>query len=68
MYTDTVLKSEGMRILAEQLGIIEAERFIILMMREPFNYTEWQRNLYGNMALDDFLKNAYEYQNMIEKE
>ena len=61
MYNDTVLKREGMRILAEQLGIVEAERFIVLMAREPFNYTEWQRDLYGDMPLDEFLKNAAEY-------
>jgi hypothetical protein len=61
MYNDTVLKREGMRILAEQLGMVEAERFIVLMAREPFNYTEWQRGLYGDMPLDEFLKKATEY-------
>jgi len=42
-----------MRVLAENLGIIEAERFITLVLREPFNYTEWQRNLYGNMGVKE---------------
>jgi hypothetical protein len=66
MYNDTVLKREGMRILAEQLGLVEAERFIVLMNREPFNYTEWQRDLYGDMSLDEFLKKATDYRATLE--
>jgi hypothetical protein len=42
-----------MRILAEKLGIIEAERFITLVLREPFDYTDWQRNLYGNIGVKE---------------
>jgi len=61
MQTDTTLKVEGMRILAENLGIVEAERFIALMLREPFDYTEWQRTLYKNVSLDDFLNRAMEF-------
>ena len=49
MRSDTLIKSEGMRVLAENLGLIEAERFITLVLREPFDYTEWQRSLYGSM-------------------
>jgi len=61
MSNDTVLKNEGMRILAEQLGLVKAERFIALMIREPFDYTEWQRDLYKDMPLDDFLKEAMDF-------
>ena len=46
MKNDAVIKSEGLRILAENLGIVEAERFVALLLREPFDYTDWQRNLY----------------------
>jgi len=53
MRSDTLIKSDGMRILAEKLGIIEAERFITLVLREPFDYTDWQRNLYGNMSVKE---------------
>ena len=61
MLTDTTLKTEGMRVLAENLGWIEAERFIALMLREPFDYTEWQRNLYKNVPLEEFLNSAMEF-------
>ena len=53
MRSDTLIKSDGMRVLAENLGIIEAERFITLVLREPFDYTEWQRSLYGNMSVKE---------------
>jgi len=53
MRSDTLIKSDGMKILAEKLGIIEAERFITLILREPFDYTDWQRDLYGNMGVKE---------------
>jgi hypothetical protein len=53
MRSDTLIKSEGMKVLAENLGIIEAERFITLILRDPFDYTEWQRDLYGNMGVKE---------------
>ena len=61
MNSDTVLKNEGMNVLATHLGLVKAERFISLMIREPFDYTEWQRSLYKDVPLDDFLKNAMDF-------
>jgi hypothetical protein len=54
MMTDTVLKCKGMDALTQSLGMVDAERFISLMLREPFDYTEWQRELYKDVSLDDF--------------
>jgi hypothetical protein len=62
MITDTVLKRDGMRVLAENLGIVEAERFITLMLRERFNYTEWQRSLYGDMPVEELYANVKKYE------
>jgi hypothetical protein len=53
MRSDVLIKSDGMRVLAEHLGIVEAERFITLVLREPFDYTKWQRNLYADMTVDE---------------
>ena len=63
MRTNTVLKNDGMRILAEQLGIVEAERFIALLRREPFNYTEWQREFFKDVPLETFLNDTQNYRN-----
>lgn len=65
--SNTVLKDEGMRILAEQLGLVEAERFIALLRREPFDYTEWRQGLFKDIPLNQFLRDAQEYQNRMEE-
>jgi Ran GTPase-activating protein (RanGAP) involved in mRNA processing and transport len=61
MYNDTVLKKEGMNVLATYLGPVKAERFISLIIREPFDYTEWQRDLFKDVSLNDFLKDAMDF-------
>lgn len=43
MRTDSVVRSEGMNALVDKLGLVDAERFISLVLREPFDYTEWRR-------------------------
>ena len=60
MQNSTMLKDHGMRVLAEQLGLVEAERFIALLRREPFDYTQWRQGLYKDVPLDTFLRNAQE--------
>jgi hypothetical protein len=62
---NTLLKQEGMRVLAEQLGLVDAERFIALLRRELFDYTEWQRTLFQDMPLEQFLKNAAAYREQV---
>ena len=67
MRSNAVLKDEGMRILAEQLGLVEAERFIALMRREPFDYTQWRQGLYKDVPLDTFLRDAQRYRDELAK-
>ncbi len=47
---DTVLLDTGMDILVERLGLVEAERFIYLVNKEPFDYTKWRQNLFEGMT------------------
>ena len=61
MKTDTVIRNEGMEILTKNLGLVEAERFIMLIQRELFDYTKWQKNLFENMTIEEISKNAVEY-------
>lgn len=44
MKTDTDIRSEGIRALMHVLGTVEAERFIALINRERFDYTEWRKS------------------------
>jgi len=58
MRTDTIIKQEGMKVLFEKLNPVEAERFIYLLLSEPFDYTEWQRGLFAGMSLEELGQKA----------
>jgi len=59
--TDTVLKCKGMETLENALGMVEAERFITLILREPFDYTEWQKDLYSDLSIDELCDNVKKF-------
>jgi hypothetical protein len=56
-----VIRKEGMDCLLEKLGVLETEVFISNLLRERFDYTEWQRDYFDAYTLDDFLKKAADY-------
>ena len=58
MKTDTEIKLQGMEALIQSLGEVEAERFISLMGREPFDYTRWQRTLWASKTVDELSQQA----------
>ena len=60
---NTVLLNTGMKILIEKLGNVEAEKFISLVIKEQFDYTKWQRNLFDGMSIDDISSQAMELYN-----
>jgi hypothetical protein len=40
----------------------DAERFVALLLREPFDYTEWRReHLFTGMSLDEIIDEADKY-------
>ena len=45
-FFQAIAKNERRMALTEQLGFVEAERFITLVPREPFDYRQWQHDLY----------------------
>ncbi len=60
MITDTEIKIKGVQILAEHLGDVEAERFIALIQREPFDYTKWRQGLDENLTIEKISQKAME--------
>lgn len=42
--TDNELRVRGFDVLAKTFGDVNAERFIALLNREPFDYTEWRKD------------------------
>ena len=61
MKMDTVLRQEGMDALIEKLGKVDAERFISLIIKEPFDYTKWQENLFEGITIRELNEKAMEY-------
>jgi len=56
MTNSTVLLDRGIRCLNNELGILDAERFVALILREPFDYTEWRKNnLFAGMGIDEII-------------
>ena len=41
--TDTELKCKCFTILSQQVGNVELERFVMLLNRDTFDYTEWRK-------------------------
>jgi len=62
MRSATVIRKEGMAVLLEHLGVLETEVFISSLLRDRFDYTEWQRDYFDKKySLDDFLDKAAAY-------
>ncbi len=58
MITDTEIRTKGTRILAQYLGDIEMERFIALIQREPFDYTQWRQDIDTDENIEDISREA----------
>jgi hypothetical protein len=53
MRTDTIVRLDAMNALISNLGEVDAERFIVMVKRDTFDYTEWQRNLWSDKSIDE---------------
>ena len=61
--TDSELKSKCFTILAEQVGNVEMERFIMLLNRDTFDYTEWRKeNLFQGETVDSLYDKIERFQ------
>jgi hypothetical protein len=58
MMTDTEIRLKGIQVLADQLGDVEAERFVALIQREPFDYTKWRKELDGDLSIEEISQKA----------
>lgn len=66
--TDTEIKARGIRILITELGSVGMEKFIALIQREPFDYTEWQRDQWNEYSVEELSKNAMQYSKTVNNE
>ena len=63
MITDEQLKIEGLKVLTEALGDVQAEKFVALMIRSPFDYTKWQKKLWGEKSVEEISDAAMKLRN-----
>ena len=67
MRTDTEIRVHGLRALVDVLGAVEAEKFISLILREPFDYTKWQQNLWPDRNVAEISGAAMELRKATKK-
>lgn len=56
--TDEALCTRGLALLEDQLGPVQALRFLALISRQPFDYQRWRREHFGGMSLAEILTRA----------
>jgi hypothetical protein len=61
MKTDTEIKVDGTKALIDALGELQAERFIALITREPFDYTRWQKDMWPERSIEEISEAAMKY-------
>ena len=61
MRNTAVIMQDGMNCLVSKLGTVETEVFIWNILKEPFDYTEWQKEYFKDVKLEDFNRSAADY-------
>lgn len=56
MLTEEKLRQQAAQALAEQLGPVDALRFLALVSREPFNYQRWRKKYFSHYDVEELLR------------
>ena len=60
MKVDAEIKVLGFEVLTQHLGLVDAERFITLIQRDKFDYTQWRQNLFAGLRGEEISRQAME--------
>lgn len=55
---DTEIKLRGFELLSQNMGLVDAERFICLIQRERFDYTKWRQTLFEGTSGEEISRRA----------
>ena len=58
MRNEAVLRKTITQHLVEKFGVIETEIYLSSMARDPIDYTEWRRNMYDDMSVEELSSKA----------
>ena len=61
MRSDNIIRSEAMAALKEKLDPVEVEKFLVLLRRDQFDYTEWQRDLWKNKSVEEIFHTGRDF-------
>lgn len=61
MPTESEIRMQGMQALMDSLGLIEAERFLMAVNHDRFNYTEWRRTGLPEQSIEQLAAMANDY-------
>jgi hypothetical protein len=53
MKTEAEIRMKGMQALISALGLVEAERFLVAVSRDKFDYTEWRRTGLPEIGIEE---------------
>lgn len=62
MKTDTVVRLEAMDALIDKLGEVDAERFVQMIKKDNFDYTQWREGLWGDKSVEEIHRMATQYE------
>ena len=62
MRTDSVIRYEAMELLLQNFGMVDSARFVTMVKRDAFDYTEWRRDLWDDMTIGEVHADATAYE------
>ena len=62
MKTDQIVRLEAIDALIATLGTVDTERFISMVKRDTFDYTEWQRERWSDKSIEEIHALATEHE------
>jgi hypothetical protein len=63
MRADVLIRHDGFKALFDNLDPVEAERFIVMVRRDNFDYTEWRKSLWEDLSVEELAQKAAEHWN-----
>ena len=58
---EAILREKAIKILIENIGIVDTERFVSIISREPKDYTKNREKPFCGMSLDEIYNEAKEF-------
>lgn len=68
MREDAEILYDAYRILMSNMDIIEVERFVMLVKRDTFDYTEWRKDLWEDLSVREITQSAMNFARQKRKE